>query len=65
MVDSTSPKNLRAHDIVTADDLSTRTQSFAKTWMSNIDALIKLRQKGTTMVSKLPSGVFRYMLDYQ
>ncbi len=33
--------------------------------MSNIDALIKLRKKGTTMVSELPRGVFRYVLDYQ
>ncbi len=28
-------------------------------------AVIKLRQKGTTMVSKLPSGVFRHMLEYK
>ena len=28
-------------------------------------AVIKLRQKGTTMVSKLPSGVFRHMLEYE
>ncbi len=28
-------------------------------------ALVKLRQKGTTMVSKLPSGVFRHMLEYK
>ncbi len=27
--------------------------------------MIKLRQKGTTMVSKLPSGVFRHMLEYK
>ncbi len=33
--------------------------------MQNIDALIKLRQSGSTKVSKLPTGVLRYVLDYQ
>ncbi len=28
-------------------------------------AAVKLRQKGTTMVSKLPGGVFRHMLEYK
>ncbi len=28
-------------------------------------AVIKLREKGTTMVSKLPRGVFRHMLEYK
>jgi hypothetical protein len=28
-------------------------------------AVVKLRQKGTTMVSKLPGGVFRHMLEYK
>ena len=28
-------------------------------------AVVKLRQKGTTKVSKLPSGVFRHMLEYK
>ncbi len=28
-------------------------------------AVVKLRQKGTTMVSKLPLGVFRHMLEYK
>ena len=28
-------------------------------------AVVKLRQKGTTMVSKLPRGVFRHMLEYE
>ncbi len=27
-------------------------------------AVVKLRQKGTTKVSKLPSGAFRHMLEY-
>ncbi len=28
-------------------------------------AVVKLRQKGMTMVSKLPGGVFRHMLEYK
>ena len=28
-------------------------------------AVVKLREKGTTMVSKLPKGVFRHMLEYE
>ncbi len=28
-------------------------------------AVVKLRQKGRTKVSKLPSGVFRHMLEYK
>ncbi len=28
-------------------------------------AVVKLREKGTTMVSKLPSGVFRHILEYK
>ncbi len=28
-------------------------------------AVVKLRQKGTTKVSKLPGGVFRHMLEYK
>ncbi len=28
-------------------------------------AVVKLRQKGMTKVSKLPSGVFRHMLEYK
>ncbi len=28
-------------------------------------AVVKLRHKGTTIVSKLPSGVFRHMLEYK
>ncbi len=30
-----------------------------------MQAVVKLRQKGTTMVSKLPRGVFRHMLEYK
>ena len=64
MVDSTSPQNLLSQGFVHAED-RTRIESATKTWICNIDASIKLRQKGTTMMSKLPNGVFRYMLDYQ
>ncbi len=28
-------------------------------------AVVKLRQKGTTKLSKLPRGVFRHMLEYK
>ncbi len=28
-------------------------------------AVVKLRKKGTTIVSKLPSGVFRHVLEYK
>jgi hypothetical protein len=28
-------------------------------------AVVKLRQKGTTMLSRLPGGVFRHMLEYK
>ncbi len=28
-------------------------------------AVVKLREKGTTMVSRLPKGVFRHMLEYK
>ena len=48
-------------------DTEDRTQidKVAMKWMHNIEALIKLRQSGTTKVSKLPTGVLRYVLDYQ
>ena len=64
MVDSTTTQNLVNQDIVTAQDRS-RINSVAEIWWSNMLAVIKLRQKGTTMVSKLPRGVFRHMLEYK
>jgi hypothetical protein len=33
-------------------------------WYNNIMALIKLRKKGTTKLSKLAKGVFRCVLEY-
>ncbi len=64
MVDSTSTKNLVKQDIINAQD-SSRVDNAADKWWSNMLAVIKLRQKGKTMVSKLPLGVFRHMLEYK
>ncbi len=64
MVDSTSTQNLVNQDIVTNEDRS-RINNFADQWWSNMLAVIKLRQKGTTKLSKLPLGVFRHMLEYK
>ena len=61
-----SKQNLVNKDIiVTANQINSRTNSFADKWWSNMLAVVKLRQKGTTIVSKLPGGVFRHMLEYQ
>ena len=64
MVDTNSNLNVLTQDIVAAED-RTRMESAAEMWVSNIQALIKLRQKGVTKVSKLPKGVFRCILEYQ
>ncbi len=40
-----------------------RTNRTAGKWWINMLAVVKLREKGT-MVSKLPSGVFRHILFY-
>jgi hypothetical protein len=64
MVDSTSTLNLVKQDIVTAEQDYSRIDSAADKWWSDMLAVVKLRQKGKTMVSKLPSGVFRHMLEY-
>ncbi len=64
MVDNTSTKNLAEQDINTAQ-ANSRIDNAADKWWSNMLAVIKLRQKGKTMVSKLPLGVFRHMLEYQ
>ncbi len=65
MVESTSTKNLVNQDIVTAKQDNSHINSTANKWWSNMLAVVKLRQKGTTMVSKLPRGVFRHMLEYE
>ena len=65
MGNRTSTKNLFNQDIVTAKQNISHINSFADKWWSNMLAVVKLRQKGTTMVSKLPSGVFRHMLEYK
>ncbi len=64
MVDTTSIQNVPNQDIVAAENRIC-TNLTAEIWMSNIDALIKLWQKGTTLVSILPKGVFRCILDMQ
>ena len=65
MVDSTFTQNLVNLDIVTAKQNNSGSISAAYCWWSNMLAVIKLRQKGTTKLSKLPSGVFRQMLEYK
>ncbi len=65
MVESTSTQNLVKQDIVTAKQDNTHMKSAADKWWSNMLAVVKLRQKGKTMVSKLPAGVFRHMLEYK
>ena len=64
MVDTTQTQNMLA--IAAADHQIGMDQSnnTADKWMSNIKALIKLRQRGATKVSELPSGVFRCILEY-
>ncbi len=64
MVDSTSTQNLVNQEIVTAEN-RIRINSTANKWWSNMLAVVKLREKGTTKVSKLPRGVFRHMLEYK
>ncbi len=54
MVDTTSCGTMANQHVVAADK-----------WWSNMLAVIKLRQKGTTKVSRLPSGVFRHILQYK
>ena len=64
MVDSTSTQNL-VNSHITATEDRFRINSAADKWWSNMLAVVKLREKGTTMVSKLPKGVFRHMLEYK
>ena len=64
MVDSTSTLNQITQDII-ADENRIRINRAKDMWMSNIKALIKLRQKGATKVSNLPKDVFRCILEYQ
>ncbi len=65
MVDSILTQNLVHQDIFTTFQDRSRIDSFADKWWSNMLAVVKLRQKGTTIVSKLPRGVFRHMLEYK
>ena len=64
MVDSTADiatANTDAPDLIRMD----QSHIAAEVWSINILALIKLRSRGTTKVTKLPSGVFRCILEYQ
>ncbi len=81
MVDTTSGSNMANQDIDAADYRMRRHAEFVRNkiatenrmqinstadkWWSNMQAVIKLRQKGTTNLNKLPSGVFRHMLEYK
>ena len=67
MVDPTSGLNVFTQDIVAAEDhiRMEKLDSAAALSHSSIMSLIKLRQNGATKVSKLPSGVFRCILEYQ
>jgi len=64
MVESNSTQNLVKQDFVIAKQDNFPVNEAADVWWSNMLAVVELRQKGSTMVSKLPSGVFRYMLEY-
>ncbi len=62
---NTTFRRNRANQHIVATGNRTRINRTADKWWNNMLAVIKLRQKGTTMVSKLPSGVFRHMLEYK
>ncbi len=64
MVDTISSGTMANQDIVAAENRA-RINSPADKWWINMLAVVKLRQKGTTMVSKLSRGVFRHMLEYK
>ena len=63
MVD-TSSSQIEASKNVVALSLD-KLDSAAEIYYGQVMSLIKLRQKGATKVSKLPSGVFRCILELQ
>ena len=64
MVDSTSA-GMPTRDIFTPVLLQTDPLgSVTAIFFSNMMSMLKLRQKGVTKVTKLPSGVFRKILEY-
>ena len=65
MVDTIAKLNLPTQDIVLAPEDRIRIDRDAEIWWGNMEAVIKLRQKGANKVSMLPSGVFRNMLEYK
>jgi hypothetical protein len=38
-------------------------EQFSEKWFEEIKPIAKLRQKGSTMLTKLPRGVFRCILE--
>ncbi len=64
MVDD-STQILVNQDIVFDEQDNSHVDIAAEIWWSNMLAVVKLRQKGTTMLSKLQRGVFRHMLEYK
>ena len=61
MVDSTSTE-MHTRDVTAPVPL--RADQVTAISLSNMMSLIKLREKGATKVSKMPSGVFRRILEY-
>ena len=65
MVDTTASLTNPTKSMLAAQDRKNQLDSSVAHLYSNMMSLIKLRQKGTTMVSMLPKDVFRYVLEYQ
>ncbi len=64
MVESTNKivtATTAAPDFIQMDQMD----SAPKICLKNMLAMIKLRQKGDTMLSLLPKGVFRCLIEYQ
>ncbi len=64
MVDTSSSGTV-ANQHIAAVENRIRINRAADLWWNNMLAVVKLRQKGTTKVSKLPGGVFRHLLEYK
>ena len=66
MISTNSTENALTQDIPGKDYARMdQLDSFSTLFYDNTMCLIMLLQKGTTMVSKLPSVVFRRILEYQ
>ncbi len=64
MVETSCCETMANQHIVATENRS-RINLNADKWWINMLSVVKLRQKGTTMVSKLPIGVFRHLLEYK